>query len=118
MSNEELSYILHRLLWHPFFAGGIGALISVLWHKPTISMVVMHLLAGVFGAMYATQPIVEWQGIGEGMTPFISLIIGMFAGSLLDVVFQFIHSGKLMDLIHDFISHRYVNKHKGGKNDN
>lgn len=120
MSLNELRDLFMKALCSPLIAGAVGAIISVLWHKPAISIVIMHILAGVFSALYGTQPIVEWQGINENLSPFISLIIGAFAGSLFSTVFNFIHSGKLMELVHDFISHRYTKtppRDKGGRHD-
>lgn len=110
MDVDKIKSLISDILLHPAVAGCIGALISILWHKPTLSVIVMHILAGVFGALYGTQPIIEWQGISESLSNIVALMIGAFAGSLFGTIFQFIHSGKLSDLLHDFISHRFIDK--------
>lgn len=108
----EILKVFKALIFSPAFAGTIGAILAIIWHKPDMAMMAFYLISGFFGAMWGAEPIVHWQGIGEGWVCIVAMIIGVFAGSLIGMLLKFIKSGAAQRLIEDFFLRR-----KRGKED-
>ena len=90
----------------PVFAGTVGAILAVIWHRPDILMVFFYFISGIAAAGWGTEPLMKWQGIDDGWTCIIALIIGGFAGSLASMGYNFIKSGAAQGVIEDFFRRR------------
>lgn len=99
---DDFVRALKAILFNPAFAGTVGAILAIIWHKPDLAMAAFYLISGFFTAMWGTEPIVQWQGIDKGWTCFIAMIIGIFAGSLIGMFLRFIKSGAAQRIIEDF----------------
>lgn len=111
MNVQELHDTVHMILRLPCIAGFAGALISVMWHKPSVGMSFMYIAAGVLAALFGTEPVMHWQQLAEPWGPFTALLLGAFSGTAFSMVFTFIHSGKPLEVLSDILD-RFV---KGDK---
>lgn len=96
--------VVKTVFFSPAFAGVVGAVLAIIWHKPDLAMVAFYLISGFFAAMYGAEPIVKWQGVDDGWITIVAMIIGVFAGTLIGMILKFIRDGALARIIEDFFS--------------
>lgn len=111
--------LFEKILFSKLFAGFMGAVVSVLWHKPIFSVAATYIIVGTLGAAYLTTPIIEFQGINISLEPAVALAIGIFSGALFGAFLNMIRSGIVGNMLRDFIYHRYIggveNQRKGSR---
>lgn len=99
---ETVFKIIKLVFTHSVFAGIVGAILAVIWHRPDTPMIIFYLVSGIAAAGWGTEPIMQWQEINATWKCIISMILGGFTGSFMSMIFKFFKSGAAQRIIEDF----------------